>query len=142
MKIFLFFLLFISINSIGQKTLNNICDSLQIKKDTTIKIFIKGVGSVYELEAKFFQQEFELTSFDNNAEIVSFRLSVDSKDLMMYRANNGKKVAPDLIIDGVDKGKDFSLRFLSAGSYIFFDSIVVKKGDACFKVSPFIIKIK
>ena len=114
MKFFFFFLMVVCINGIGQGAFDTICDPSLIKKDTIIKIFIKGIGNVYEAEAKFFQKDFELTSTDSSIVIVSFRLLVDSKDLMMNRANKGKKVEPDLIENGVDKGKDYSLKYLSA----------------------------
>lgn len=142
MKFFHFLLIFISINCSGQQIVNKICNSTEIKYDSSIKVFIKGKEKVNEIENKFFQQEFELTSKDDSTEIIFFRITVDSWNLIVIRSNNGKKIEPDYIEDGVDKGKDYSLRALSAGSYIYFDNIVVKKGDACFKASPLALKIK
>ena len=142
MKFFHFLLIFISINCSGQQIVNNICNSTQIKYDSSIKVFLKGKEKVYELENKFFQQDFELTSKDDSVEIISFRITIDSKELIATRPNEGKKVNPDYIVDGVNKGDSYSLRFLANGSYVYFDNIVVKKGDACFKASPLAFKIK
>ena len=141
MRVIIVFLILLSINCSGQSSVDKNCSSEGIKYDSTIKVFIKGIKETNELDAKFFQNEFELTAIEENIEIIFFRIIINSRRGIAVRPNEGKRVTPDYI-ENETKKDDYSLRFLTFGEFISFDNIVVKKGDTCFKASPILMKIK
>jgi hypothetical protein len=137
-------LIFLSFNSEAQKSLSSECDTSQIKLDNTIKVFIKGKENDSTISRKFFRKPFSLTASNKEIKVLSFHMLWDNwyENLLVERQNEGNVVNPELIIDGINKGSEYSLAELPPGVWLYFDNITVKKGDTCYKAPPFIIYVK
>lgn len=120
------------------------CDSNQIKFDENIRVFIEGRESDSAIKRKFFRKHFKLTSLDKEVKILSFHMAWSNphENIVVERVNTGPIVYPELEVNGVKKGDEYSLSHLPPGIFLAFDNILVKKGDTCYKASPFIIHVK
>lgn len=134
--IIFFFFLFFPIFAFSQIMDSTDCSWGKAINSENVTVFIKGKKNKDKIKWKFFYKEFELQTSDPSFKIEKFQMTwpIKRKGVLVNRIVLGNVIKTDILDNG-----QYSLKSIEPGSYITFDTIIIKKDGVCFKARPFIV---